>query len=60
MFLLFVFLAHLKKILQLEVAMANKFESMKGELDEVECSDHIPLPTSYMEKWRILLWTKAL
>lgn len=39
--------------------MVNEFHGMKGELGKVEWSDHIPLPTSEMETWRILLWTKA-
>lgn len=37
----------------------NEFEDVKSELDEMECSDHIPLPTSYVKKWRILLRTKV-
>lgn len=39
--------------------MVNEFDGMKGEFGKVEWSDHIPLPTFEMEKWRVLLWTKA-
>ena len=53
------FIINWPKMLHLEVAMVNEFEGIKDELDEVECSNHIPLLMSNVEKWRMWLWTKV-
>lgn len=43
----------------MEVAVANEFEGMKGELSDVDWCENIPLPVLCVKKYRILISTKA-
>lgn len=43
---------------QLEVAMVNQYESIIGGLGGVKWHDNVHFLSNYVEKWRVLRWTK--
>jgi hypothetical protein len=46
--------------LQLEDGFVKQFEDMEKEMNvKIIWNAHILMPSEYIEKWRIMLWTKA-